>query len=289
MEHRPAAAWQIRLLAGASGAVCSAAAGLLLTPTVMGLIFGLVGTPVAAFLGVVYGPELLGEEANESLLRTTAALATVIGTAGVGIGFAITQSRGASIGEVSELAFVVTSLLGVVSGLLGYPLARIVSRLGYRLGRRLLPLAGRVWLPSAVVLALVAVGTVFAATVAVRPAGFVAAVFGQRVPFTYVIRNLSGSDGYLLEARSYADGDVAALDEFPAHSTCTAGEATMLNGSWALWLTDDPESAWADEPRGDPLVTSSQVGDQGRVDLTIVIGSDGAATWHRGTDTADSC
>src|SRR5436190_22476562 len=86
------ARWQVRLLAAALGALCSAGAGLVTSPSIIGLAFGLVGVPVGALLGLGYGPELIELQEPDSLVRLLARLATLIGTVTIGLGFAITQS-----------------------------------------------------------------------------------------------------------------------------------------------------------------------------------------------------
>jgi hypothetical protein len=220
--------WQIRLLAGAVGALFSALAGLITAPSVIGLIFGVVGIPVGALLGLCYGPELVEADVPDPVVQLVARLATLLGTVAIAVGFAFTQSRGASIPEMLELGFVGTVLLGLVSVPLGYPMARIVGRMATTETRRLAARAPLLWLPSAVFIGMVATGTVLLVTSQVHPEGATAAYFGDRVGFAYVVRDQSSDSTFRsLETRSYLDGELASTNSFGI-AGCGSGTGDLL-------------------------------------------------------------
>jgi hypothetical protein len=282
-------AWRIRLLAGASAAISSAIAGVVLTPTLVGIVFGAVGIPVGAVLGLCYGPQLLVEYPEESLKATVAALATAMGTAAVGIGFAVSQSRGASLPEISELAFLSTVGLGMVSVPLGYPFAKLVTWGGTQLGHRLIGAAWIIWPVCLAVLLLVSLGTITVASRVVRPAGFFAVQNGEARPLTYVIHAERSEEYRTIALRSFADGEIASFDEAPIVEACTSGAFSVVGARWALWIVDVGLGYDGQLPPGKPLLTSSEWAAVGQVDVTISIRADGTTTWHRGIRVAAAC
>jgi hypothetical protein len=282
--------WQIRLLAGAVGALFSALAGLITAPSVIGLIFGVVGIPVGALLGLCYGPELVDADVPDPVVQLVAKLATLLGTVAIAVGFAFTQSRGASIAETLELGFVGTVLLGLVSVPLGYPMARIVGRMATTATRRLAAKAPLLWLPSGVFIGMVATGTVLLVTSQVHPEGATAAYLGDRVGFAYVVRDQSPESAFRsLETRSYLDGQLASSNSFGIGS-CGSGTGDLLGSDWAVWIADD-QTSWEDQPSERPLVTSAAFGAEAGepVQVTIDIDPQGQATWHRGLDGGAEC
>lgn len=283
-----AAIWQIRLVAAASAAVSSAVLGVVLTPTLVGLAFGAVGIPVGAVLGLCYGPHLLVEYPDESLKAQVAALATTIGTAAVGIGFAVSQSRGASLPEVSELAFLSTVGLGLVSVTFGYPFARLVTWGGRQLGRRLMSVAGILWPVCLAVLVLICAGTVAVAGRIAEPAGFVAVQNGEAIPLRYIVRADRPKEYRTIDVRSFADGGIAMFDEAPIADTCNAGEFKVLGTGWALWIVDYGLGYEDQLPPGDPLVTSRAWPGADSIAVTIQVHADGTTSWHR-SNPAESC
>ena len=281
------ARWQVRLLAAALGALCSAGAGLVTSPSIIGLIFGLVGVPVGAMLGFSYGPELIAVEEPDEVVRLLARLATLLGTVTIALGLAISQSRGASLPETLELGFIATVGFGVVSVPLGYPLALFVSRTAASGTRRLAPMARRLWLPSAFVVALAAAGTVFLVGAELHADGATAAFFARQVAFEYIVRDASPGGHHQLAYTSHLDGGLATVSA-TGIGACSTGTDQVIGSDWALWITDE-DAFWAEAPRGQPLVSSAQFGAADPVQLTISIDAKGRASWHRGLDASVHC
>jgi hypothetical protein len=168
-EHSPAE-WQLRLVAGAVGAATSGVAAVVTGLTGIGLVMGVVGIPVGALLGLCYAPEFMAD-GDSSAVDDVVGLATLIGTVAVAMVLALSQAEGASPAEVLQFGFLATAGLGIVSLIFGLPLTRIVMRAAISVGRQLAPRATLLWIPSAVLLAAVAAGTVQVVILALRVHG----------------------------------------------------------------------------------------------------------------------
>jgi hypothetical protein len=164
-------AWQLRILGGAAGAIASAAAAVVTAPTGIGLIICATGIPAAALVGICYAPELLAEGDVTEVEDAAIGLAVLLGTTGLALVLALSQSRGATPSEVMEFGFLATTGLGAISLLFALPMARIVTRIAISLRRVLAPRAGILWFPSALVLAMVAAGTLQVFILALRISG----------------------------------------------------------------------------------------------------------------------
>jgi hypothetical protein len=151
--------WQLRLLGGAVAAVMSALAAVVTGVTGIGLVIGLVGIPVGTLMGLCYAPELVADVDTSPVEELVAGLATFLGTVVVALLAALSQAQGASPPEVLEFGFLATVALGIGSLIIGLPMTRVVTRVAISLGRRLAPEASILWIPSAVVIAAVAAGT----------------------------------------------------------------------------------------------------------------------------------
>jgi len=169
-EHHPAA-WQLRLVAGAVGAATSAVAAVVTGLTGIGLVVGVVGIPVGALLGLCYAPAFMADRDSSAVEDVVVGLATLIGTVAVALVLALSQAEGASPAEFLQFGFLATAGLGIVSLIFGLPLTRIVMRAAISVGRQLAPRATLLWIPSAVVLAAVAAGTVQVVILALRVHG----------------------------------------------------------------------------------------------------------------------
>lgn len=110
-------------------------------------------------MGLSYAPDFMAEGEDQSLEVAVAGLATLLGTVAVALLFAVSQASGASPGEVLQFGFLATVGLGIPSLIVGFPMTRVVMRLAIAAGRRLAPQASVLWIPSAVVIAAVAAGT----------------------------------------------------------------------------------------------------------------------------------
>jgi len=159
MRAKPTpAAWQLRLLRGAVGAILSAATALITALTLFGFVIGLTGMPIAALIGLCYAPELLAQPAEARIPGSIRGLATFLGTVFIAVLFAVSQSHGASPFEILEFGYLATIGLGIVSLLVGFPIVNLVTHWSVAIGRRLAPRAPILWIPSAVVLVAVAAG-----------------------------------------------------------------------------------------------------------------------------------
>lgn len=169
-EHFPAG-WQLRLLGGAVGAVTSGVAAVVTGLTGIGLVLGVVGIPVGALLGLCYAPEFVADGDTSPVEDVVVGLATLIGTVALALLLAVSQADGASIAEVLQFGFLATAGLGIVSLIVGLPMTRVVMRAAISVGRRLALRATVLCIPSAVVIAGVAAGTIQAVILAVRVHG----------------------------------------------------------------------------------------------------------------------
>ena len=163
--------WQLRLLGGAVAAMTSGLAAVVTGVTGIGLVIGLVGIPVGTVMGLCYAPEFMTDGDTSSVEDLVAGLATFLGTVVVALLLAASQSERASPAEVLEFGFLATVALGIVSLIFGLPMTRVVTRLAISLGRRLAPRASVLWIPSAVVIAAVAAGTLQVVIFALRVHG----------------------------------------------------------------------------------------------------------------------
>ena len=163
--------WQVRLLGGAVAAITSGLAAVLTGITGIGLVIGLVGIPVGALMGLCYAPEFVVDGDTSPVEEVIAGLATFLGTVAVALLLAISQADGASAPEILEFALLATVALGLVSLIFGLPMTRVVTHLAISLGRRLAPWASMLWIPSAVVIAVVTAGTLQVIILALRVHG----------------------------------------------------------------------------------------------------------------------
>ena len=160
--------WQLRVLGGAVAAVTSALAAVLTGVTGIGFVIGLVGIPVGTLMGLCYAPEFMADRDTTSVEDLVAGLATFLGTVALALVLAVSQAKGASLPEVLEFAFLATVALGIASLIFGLPMTRVVTRLAISFGRSLAPRASILWIPSAVVIAAVAAGTLQVVIFALR-------------------------------------------------------------------------------------------------------------------------
>ena len=168
MDAIRAESWQLRVLGGAVAAVTSALAAVVTAVTGIGLVIGLVGIPVGTLIGVCYAPEFVTDRDTSSVEELVAGLATFLGTVVLALLLAISQAKGASFAEVLQFGYLATVALGIAGLIFGLPMTRIVTRLAISYGRSLAPRASNLWIPSAVVIAAVAAGTVEVVLYALR-------------------------------------------------------------------------------------------------------------------------
>src|SRR5881628_3703137 len=83
--ERSPADWQLRLVAGAVGAATSAVAAVVIGLTGIGLVMGVVGTPVGALLGLGYAPAFMADGDSSGVEDVVVGLAILIGTVAVSL------------------------------------------------------------------------------------------------------------------------------------------------------------------------------------------------------------
>lgn len=163
--------WQLRLIGGAVAAVTSALAAIVTGVTGVGLVIGVVGIPVGTMVGLCYALEFVADGDTSPVEELVAGLAAFLGTVAVALLLALSQAQGASPPEVLGFGFLATVALGIVTLIFGLPMTRVVTHLAISIGRRLAPGARILWIPSAVVIAAVAAGTLQVIILALRVHG----------------------------------------------------------------------------------------------------------------------
>lgn len=221
------------------------------------------------------------------------ALGLAVAATGLGIlvaafGFAIAESRGASLGDVLMLTLVYVMFVGLYGLVVGGPLAIVSSLAATWLLRTAASRLERWWPIGAVTVAVVAIAASAALLSTIATARDTAALLGDRVPFEYEILNESKRP-YELQIRSYWDGEVGggSSSSFVGEG-CSSG-AGSLQSDWAVWLTQ-PSLEWQDRPDGEPVVTSADHRG-GNVYLRIQIAQDGEVSMQlgRGSGTPRGC
>jgi hypothetical protein len=268
---------RLRVLAAAVGSIVSALAALVTAPTIILGIIGVVGVPVGAIIGFVVGPRLARERAASPIVVVSSIAAVPLGVGIYTLFAAVAQGRGASLLEIVGLAFPFALYVGLYALILGFPMALVVAAIAAQVFRRLAPRVDRLWVPSAVVVGLVATLTLGGLVGASANAGDQAAQRGDTVHFRYRVDNLSDEERSM-EVRSFWNGtEYSGSSGLVGIGRCTSsGDDWLLASDWAIWMSP-ADSQWVDRPAGDPVITSAAFGQHGSVELTIVINPDGSA------------
>lgn len=288
----PPETWQLRLLGGAIGALCSGMAGvaLFLWTGYLGLI-GLVGVPAGTVVGLVAAPTVVRTRRRVSLLLALAVTATLTGAVMLSIWGVAAASRNANLGDL--VAYVVPTTLFVVylSFWFGGPLALVVAFLATMSLRKLAGRARRLWLPAALIVALVSLGSGVVVVQARANASDDAARLGDRVSFDYVLDNQSTADYWFSYGSSYGDApiDTGLLNgDSIGAGGCSSGSNSVQGSLWMTWLARDPDGMGV-APSGSPLVSSSSYGAHAPITLRITIRPDGTFVVDRDRDDLGSC
>lgn len=180
---QPAATWKLRLVAAAIGALTSAFLALALAMTLVGFYIGLVGIPVGAAVGAVFGPRLIGAERPADEVVKAGLVASALGIIAFGMAAALGEGRGASPLDLIAYAARMSLLVGVASLVYAAPMAMAAAAIATWWLRRA---AGRVdllWPMAAAVVLVVAAGTATALVRAVELGGDEAAMIGDEEAF----------------------------------------------------------------------------------------------------------
>jgi hypothetical protein len=266
--------------------VVSIVLAILTIPTVVGVFVGMVGIPVGALVGFVAAPRLVAAERPGPLVALSSLVATVLGTGGYAVVWAISEGRGASLADLMTFAAVNMGIAGAIGLAFGGPMSLVAAFVATSLLRRWREWAERLSILSGLLVAAVVVATGSVLVAAFLAPGDQAAQYGDRVPFTYSVQNRGGQELYL-EIRSYWKGEVAGGSSSDLVGDCTAGTDSLQGSDWAIWL--GPDSEWRDRPAGDPLISSHQYPDHIPVRLHIVIAADRAISIEPGAFEESTC
>lgn len=274
---RPPETWQVRLLGGALGALSSGVAAIVTLPTIYLAIVALVGVPAGTVVGLVAAPTVVRTQRRAATLVAVASCATVVGALGLVLGYGATLvpgARGANLGDIVVSAAQLALVVGYLSAILGLPVAFVVGYFASYALRRLAPSADRLWLPAALLVAIVFAVTSFAAVQAVVAASEHAASTADRVAFDFVVEN-EGSHDYLIQWASSTD-PAAVLDpdgEFAGEEAapgCTSGGDALEGTDWGVWLWVDPHGLGGPTPVA-PLVSSASYGAHRPIAILLTI------------------
>jgi hypothetical protein len=277
--------WQIRALGGAVGAVASCACAfvsLAVIPVLGALLAlaGFVGVPIATVLGVLLAPGLVARTDPKATVLTVSAAATVLGTAGFGLVlYALAYEWVEYPWSLPSLIFGYLILGTLFDLLFGWPFTLAVVAVWSWALRRLVRYVRRLWIPSIVVVGLVALqigGCVAGVGLTV---GEQAAMRSDRRALEYRVDNQSARE-YLLDVRSLWKGQ-PTNGSFPAvlfAGSCVGRD--WLQSSWSIWLID-PEQTNADPsatPLGSRLASSDAYPFAGPVRVALTIRPDGTTS-----------
>jgi hypothetical protein len=282
--------WQTKLFGAGLGAGLSlllAALGLGLAiigmPIIIVAFVGLLGAPVGAILGLVLSGRVLASS-------TPGKLAFIIGLAAALLGgllyaclVVVGQSAGATLGQVLALAPGYFLYIGLYGLLFGAPLTILVAFVAVGLLRRFASAAGLLWIPSAILLTLMA-GALGVGVASGRAAiGDQAAQQGDLVSFQYQIENHSNVD-YMFDVRSHWAGAASSGSSQSSLAACSSGSGSdwLQSSDWAIFLTKGQDSEWQDQPTSAPIITNRDWPAGGSVVLIISIDATGVISVTRG-------
>lgn len=277
----PPETWQLRLLGGALGALCSGLVAIITLPTIYLAIVALVGVPAGTVVGLFAAPTVVRSQRRVATLIAVASCAAMVGAVGLVLGYGATlvpEAQGANLGESVVSAALVVGYLSVI---LGLPVAIVVGYVASYALRRLAPAAGRLWLPAAILVAIVFAVTSYAAVQAVVASSQQAASSADRVSFDFVVENEGGHDYWIQWASSTDPAAVLDPDaEFSGQEAapgCTSGSDALEGTNWGVWLWVDPHGQGGPTP-GAPLVSSASYGARRPVAILLTISPQGAVT-----------
>jgi hypothetical protein len=273
----PPETWQLRLLGGALGALCSGMVAIVTLPTIYLAIVALVGVPAGTVAGLVAAPTVVHTRRRLATMVALAAGATVIGAVGLIIGWTASQAAGAQgegVGDLVVSAAQAILFIGYLSLILGLPVALVVAFVASYALRRLAPSAGRLWMAAAVVVTIVLALTAYAVVQAVVAASDQAAASADRVPLDFVVDN-EGRRDYWVQWASSQDPAATLDPEVPfggqeAEPGCTSGGDAIQGTNWGIWLWIDPQGLGGSAP-GAPLVSSVSYGAHRPVAIRLTI------------------
>jgi hypothetical protein len=282
--------WKIRLLGAALGALSSLAVGIAMAVTVVGAYVGAAGIPAGAVTGAIFAPHLVRSRQPALGVGAAAGVACILG---IGVFLLVSGLAGGHGGSLEDLVTYARTdglMMSAIGLGFGVPMSLAAGTMATWAGRRAAKEFDRHWIPSAVVVAFVAVGfaaVIWSAALAGAPE---AARRADEVPLEYVVVREStragGGDELFVELRTYWDGE--RLYGPYAGGPVDAGTVVrdrVQESDWALWVT--PWETWEDCPAGEPLVTDEDYG-PGPVQLTITVSSGGSVSWERGIDAASA-
>ncbi|HTS15207.1 MAG TPA: hypothetical protein VMH24_06045, partial [Candidatus Sulfotelmatobacter sp.] len=268
--------WQLRLLGGALGALCSGLVAIIGLPTSVIAFAGLVGIPAGTVVGFIAAPSVLTTRRRLRLLIVLAFAATLVGWVTIVLLTLAAESAGASMAALLMYGTLLALGWGLLSLIFGWPMALVVAVLAGSLFRRLASNAARLWVPSVVVLGLVAIAfyrLVASWSVAV---GDEAARGYDRVPFDIVVSGQVDADYWLAYGSAYGADSIdpgnlngSLIDGLG----CSSTNDSVQGSDWALWVVPNPDGL--SDTSGPPLVSSSTYGAHMPVRLRVTIAPDG--------------
>lgn len=279
MELHEVPVWKVRLLAAAAGTTASLALALFTFITLVGFVIGLVGMPVGAVVGAIFGPLILAARRPWPLVIAAGVVSAVAGCLTYVAFATLQQSGGATLTDLVDYALQTAGYAVVVSLTLGLVMSIVGAALATNWLRRSMANPDRFVVGAIVIVGLTIAGTTLAFATAARGAGSLAAVAGDSVAIEYVVRaDPATPSGLLLETRSYWRGELWGSST-GAIGDCALG-SDVVQSDWAIWVTPN-DGTWRDRPDGPPLVTNRDIPDQ-PVRLTVVIDRTGVASWEPG-------
>lgn len=168
MELHEVPVWKVRLLAAAAGTTASLALALFTFITLVGFVIGLVGMPVGAVVGAIFGPLILAARRPWPLVIAAGVVSAVAGCLTYVAFATLQQSRGAALTDLVDYVLQTAGYAVVVSLTLGLVMSIVGAALATNWLRRSMANPDRFVVGAIVIVGLTIAGTTLAFATAAR-------------------------------------------------------------------------------------------------------------------------